>query len=139
MRPCLVSVLPEFQHIFFDNAQEMIEWLGDHLAQVVLISLDFDLPDPQIRNVQRVVPGDGRMVADFLCGVTPTCPVIVHSSNEIGAAGMLRVLRDADWASCRVRPVDEYRWIGTTWASKIHDYIQRGWIFDLDGNPDSCT
>ena len=44
MKACLADVLPRVTAIFFDSAQEMISWLPQNLANIVLISLDHDLP-----------------------------------------------------------------------------------------------
>jgi hypothetical protein len=94
MRECVASHQPAYEIAAFDNADEMIGWLEDHLAEVALISLDHDLPLMQMREGVRVDAGDGRMVADWLAGRDATCPVIVHTSNENFGPGMMRVLRD---------------------------------------------
>ena len=64
MRACLPELLPGHAPAFFDNAGEMIAWLGDHMQEVVLISLDHDLPLRQERGGQAVDAGTGRAVAD---------------------------------------------------------------------------
>src|SRR5258708_32047364 len=81
MRMCMAEALPGVEVVFFENAQEMIVWLGEHLGNVVLISLDHDLP---LRNDESktIDCGTGRQVADYLASLLPTCPVIVHSSND---------------------------------------------------------
>jgi NAD+-processing family protein with receiver domain len=66
--------------------------LGAHLAEVAPISLDHDLPLPIELDGRRSDPGTGRMVADYLAYQPPVCPVIVHSSNDHFAPGMLMVL-----------------------------------------------
>lgn len=93
MRECVAGELPPHELVAFDNADEMIVWLEDHLGEVALISLDHDLPLMQARDGVRVDAGDGRMVANWLAARTPCCPII-HTSNQNFAPGMMRVLRD---------------------------------------------
>lgn len=127
MRTCLSEVLPSVESIFFADANEMIDWLRQHLRQVVLISLDHDLP---LRDVdgQPTDCGTGRQVADFLAALPPTCPVIVHSSNEHYAPGMLFALRDAGWPCCRVYPRDDLTWIRGAWIEQVGQYLRDGWL-----------
>jgi hypothetical protein len=95
----------------------------------VLVSLDHDLPLQQMRDERPVDAGTGRMVADHLARCEPTCPVIVHTSNEYFGPGMMRVLRDAGWTHCRVYPHGNCEWVGTAWAEAVRQYIDSGWIF----------
>ena len=127
MRRCIGELLPGTQGIFFGNAQAMIAWLSDHLGEVVLISLDHDLP-------LRITPagmtdcGTGRQVADYLTGLPPTCPVVVHTSNEYFAPGMLSALKNGGWPHCRVYPCDGHEWVRKDWANQIREYVRDGWL-----------
>jgi len=123
MRECVASHQPAYEIAAFDNADEMIGWLEDHLAEVALISLDHDLPLMQMREGVRVDAGDGRMVADWLAGRAATCPVIVHTSNENFGPGMMRVLRDGDWTHCRVYPHEDCAWVATAWAEELRKFL----------------
>ena len=76
MRACLDELLPGAAAAFFEDAMQMIAWLGRHLGDVVLISLDHDLPLRADRG-RTVDCGTGRQVADYLASVPPICPVIV--------------------------------------------------------------
>lgn len=129
MRSCLSTLLPQYECVVFDNAAEMIAWLDDHLHHVVLVSLDHDLPLHQIRSGQPADAGTGRMVANHLAALAPTCPVIVHTSNENFGPGMMRVLNDGGWTHCRIYPHGDCDWIGTAWRDSIQRYIDSGWIF----------
>lgn len=127
MRDCLADLLPGAQVVFFDASDAMIQWLRKHLADVVLISLDHDLPLRE-RDGTLVDCGTGRHVVDFLASLGPTCPVIVHSSNDSCAAGMVFALREAGWPQCRVHPADDLAWVRLDWAERVRRYIQEGWI-----------
>ena len=127
MRACLADVLPGAECTFFDRADEMIEWLGQHLSEVLLISLDHDLP---LRGPvgQSIDYGTGRQVADYLTSIRPPkCPVIVHSSNEPCAQGMFFALKEAGWPCSRVVPYDDRAWIAASWAEDVRRYLGDGW------------
>ena len=127
MRLCLPDVLPGTRSVFFENADDMITWLAQHLGDVVLISLDHDLPllDNDGRSIDC---GTGRQVADFLVSKSPTCPVIVHSSNDFCAPGMFFALRDAGWPVSRVYPASELSWVRREWGGRLAQLVQTGWI-----------
>jgi hypothetical protein len=127
MRRCLAETLPGVSIVFFENAFEMIDWLKVHLGDVVLVSLDHDLPlmDAEGRPSEC---GDGRMVADFLASRPPTCPLIVHSSNAYCASGMCFALGEAGWPVARVVPYEEHAWVRDGWKSQILKWLADGWI-----------
>jgi hypothetical protein len=119
MRACAADVLPNIDIVIFEDASAMIDWLGQNLADVVFISLDHDLPMDR---------GMGRQVADHLAALAPTCPVIVHSSNELGASGMYFELKRAGWPCKRVYPRDDVAWVGTAWKDELERFVKAGWI-----------
>jgi hypothetical protein len=133
MQACLSEALPDVLSVFFENAFEMIAWLKEHLGEVVLISLDHDLPllDGEGRPSDC---GDGRMVADFLASRPPTCPVIVHSSNAYCAPGMCYALEEAHWLLARVVPYEEHAWVRSAWKPQIDKWVKDGWITPSSGN-----
>lgn len=128
MEACLVELLPGMTNAYFDNAEEMVAWLLENLAEVVLISLDHDLPLVQYRNGRRVDAGCGRTVADYLAAVPPICPVIIHTSNLERGAGMERVIKEAGWPYRRVYPFGDYEWVRKAWLAEVKRLIQEGWI-----------
>jgi hypothetical protein len=107
----------------FDNAPDMIAWLGEYLSEVVLLSLDHDLGPNRQRNDEVFDPGTGRHVVDFLITQTPVCPVIVHTSNGDCAPGMMFALEYANWAKHRVVPYDGNAWIHQVWARAMKQYL----------------
>jgi CheY-like chemotaxis protein len=123
MRACLADRFHQYEAHFFDNPTEMIRFLGEHLADTLVISLDHDLdliPGPDGRCID---PGTGREVADFLAQKEPTCPVILHTTNSVAAVGMEAVLREARWKTRRVVPFDDMAWIETDWFFAIRRAI----------------
>jgi hypothetical protein len=114
----LAETLPDCEVVFFDNANAIINWLSEHLRRVSLISLDHDLllrtPDGR-----WVDGGTGREVVDSLVRSSPACPVLVHSSNEVAAQGMLDVLRKNAWKCTQVRPYEDVAWIRQEWAEAV--------------------
>lgn len=103
------------------EGDSVIGWLTDHLADLMLISLDHDLP-------MNPDHGTGRQVAEDLAGLPPVCPVIVHTSNEFFAPGMMRVLADGGWPVERVYPHDDHNWVRAGWEEQIRALIRKGWI-----------
>ncbi len=93
-------------------AEHMIRDLPELLPAAKLISLDHDLyrledSDPD--------PGTGRQVADYLSGLTPLCPVIIHSTNTNAAWGMHNQLTHAGWKAEIIHHLDEPGWIQERW------------------------
>jgi len=129
MRPVLSEILPQFEHLIFANAPEMIEWLRDGLVHVVFMSLDHDLDSVVPVHEQPFDPGCGLDVVDYLLKQSPVAPVIVHTSNDSAGSSMLFRLRDAGWFASRVYPRNGMGWITTDWASDIRAMVKRGWIF----------
>jgi hypothetical protein len=127
MRASLADVLPGLDIAVFEDAHQMIAWLGGRLGQVVLISLDHDLPLRQEPG-RTVDCGTGRQVADFLASMPPTCPVIVHSSNDPCATGMFFTLKDAGWPCSRIYPSPDPAWIRDAWVARVRRYVRDGWI-----------
>jgi hypothetical protein len=127
MRSSLSEMIPVSTPIVItDNAHTMLAWLREHLQETALISLDHDLPLRSDRD--GIDHGDGRMVADYLATLAPTCPVIVHSSNDLCATGMFYALKHAGWPVSRVVPYDGEDWIHGSWAQQIQKLIERRWL-----------
>jgi hypothetical protein len=123
MREQLDAILASHVVIVFDASHRMIAWLKDHVGETGLIPLDHDLPI----NLQRDY-GCGRDVADYLASQPPTCPVIVHSSNDVGASGMYFELTRAGWPCKRIYPRDDLSWIRTAWHEHVRALKQQEWL-----------
>jgi hypothetical protein len=128
MKPVLAEVLPQFEHVFFKTAPEMIAWLDEGLARAVFISLDHDLDSVVPVYLQPFDPDCGQDVVEYLACKPSVCPVIVHTANTGAGWSMLHALRNADWIVSRVYPSDGMNWILTDWASDIRAYVRRGLI-----------
>lgn len=97
------------------DAPTMISEIEQHLQGARLISLDNDLykdldSDPD--------PGSGRLVAEHLSKLKPTCPVIVHSTNTDAAWGMHNALRAGGWTVELVHHLNQPKWIEGLWLPK---------------------
>jgi hypothetical protein len=123
MRECLDVEWPHLKPFFFESAFEMVEWLHAQALTVVLISLDFDLPIRRTHEGDLIDYGSGAIVADYLAATRPTCPILIHSSNEVGASQMQTVLRAAGWSTTRVYPAGDLAWIGDAWASALRNHL----------------
>ena len=117
MRECLAPW--PYPVVIFTTASEMTAWLAEHLSDVILLSLDHDLGPSVLRNGEQMEPGDGREVACFLAESVPVCPVIVHTTNSMGAESMLFTLGQAGWTTERIVPFDDLRWVTNAWVKAV--------------------
>jgi hypothetical protein len=66
----------------------------------------------------RVDHGCGRGGGDFLAASTPTCPIVIHTSNATAGDGMFFELQRAKWPVSRVYPRDHTRMVAGIGARK---------------------
>jgi hypothetical protein len=123
MRACLADRFYMYEIHFFDEVRAMIDFLAEHLADTLVISLDNDLELKPGADGRWVDPGSGRQVADYLVRKEPACPVIIHTSNAHAAASIEMLLREAGWKTRRVFPFDDMRWIETNWFPTVRRAI----------------
>jgi hypothetical protein len=81
------------------------------LPQAVLIALDHDL---EPADDDPTDPGDGLVVAKWLAGRVPICPVIIHTSNSLRGDSMEGELDLAGWTYRRILPVGD-DWVEVDW------------------------
>jgi Cyclic-phosphate processing Receiver domain len=115
MRDCVKDRFHQYKAIFFNDAALMIEHLRSHLSEVIAISLDHDLELIPNGKGKPTDPGTGRHVANFLAELTPTCPIVIHSTNSAAAQGMQMLLDEKGWKTHLVHPRGDLEWIGTEW------------------------
>ena len=115
---------PEVECIVFDNAPDMITWMKTSLSSIALLSLDHDLGANRNRDGETFDPGTGRDVANYLTTQEPTCPVIIHSSNYVGATGMEFALEYAGWTHERVLPYDDLAWVESPWINMVEKFLE---------------
>ena len=106
-------------------APDMIAWLEDHLGECALISLDHDLGPTFERDGERIDPGDGRDVTNWLGERPPACPVIVHTSNPLYGPSMEVSLQIAGWEVERVIPIGDLEWVDSAWRSAVERCVLR--------------
>ena len=108
MTNALSSNTSKYKIVTFKNAPEIIDWLRHHQSSASLISLDHDLI-PISRNEPD--PGSGRDVADYLAAQSPSCHVIIHSTNTMAAAAMETTLAENGWSCSRFCPYNDLEWV----------------------------
>jgi CheY-like chemotaxis protein len=124
----LRRLLPGCRTKFFFDSNEMLPWLSEHQAEIDLLSLDHDLNDHVHPDGSSQPCGSGRDIASLLASLQPTCPVIIHSSNETAALGMNELLSSAGWPVRRVYPHDDLSWIASDWSDEIRRLHNDGWL-----------
>ena len=102
----------------------MIGWLRENIGAVDIICLDHDLNDLPDANGEPTSAGTGRDVADQLVKLSPTCPVLIHSSNAPAASGMLFALRDAGWTVRATAPYDDLAWVQGAWCGEVQALLR---------------
>ena len=122
MREVLTAGFADHPLFLLWDAPRMIAWLRLHLAEVALLSLDNDLIDPDGVSVDL---GEGRDVADYLTGLSPSFPVVLHTSNSGAASTMAEALREGGWSVSRVVPMNDIEWIPGPWARRLGQLLRR--------------
>ncbi len=79
--------------VHYARARELIAWLEEHLSEAALISLDYHLGGA------GPGAGSGFDVALWLGRQTPTCPVIVHTSDTTAATYVCDALVTGGWTT----------------------------------------
>ena len=110
---------PKQKVVTFDCAPDMNDWLRDNAATCDLICLDHDLGPNRKRDGVVFDPGIGRDVADLLATLSPSCPIIIHTTNTDARPGMIEVLEEQGWTVTYVSPYDDVLWIGEVWISEV--------------------
>jgi hypothetical protein len=123
MAECLADRFYHYEARFFKTACDAIDFLGEHLSETIVISLDHDLEITTGQNGQMIDGGTGREVADYLAKRSPVCPVVIHSTNSAAVSGMEMVLQDAHWETKRVIPWGDLEWIPTQWFRTVRQAI----------------
>lgn len=123
MRNLVSTVYPQHDLVFIDNAPDSIDWLHANLHLAVLICLDHDLGPNRQRHGHVFDPGIGRDVVEFMVTREPTCPVIIHSTNNPAAYGMRARLKEAGWTWSRIIPYGDLEWISELWFPKVMKHL----------------
>jgi hypothetical protein len=124
MKEEIQRLFPSARTLFFDNAPDMLEWLGNGLPSVRLLCLDHDLGPNRQRHGETFDPGIGWDVAEFLVTKKASCPVVIHSANAEGAYRMQFKLEDAGWSVERVAPFDDLTWIKARWSERVATFFR---------------
>ena len=112
---------PDLPLRVWGNAWAMIREIKPLLPSARLISLDHDL-DPE-EGVSDD-PGTGWDVAKFLAPLTPTCPVIIHTSNGERATWMIGEFELGGWSYHRVPPLGD-DWIERDWRRVVRRLLRK--------------
>lgn len=125
MQAALADRLPQYLHVFFDNAPDMIAWLSEHMYDLAAVSLDHDLGPNREREGIQFDPGTGRDVAEFLATQDPRCSIIIATTNSIARPGMELVLQDSGWCTINVLPFSDLSWIGEAWIITMAGAVEK--------------
>ncbi|MBP7632947.1 hypothetical protein KBA41_02165 [Candidatus Ozemobacteraceae bacterium] len=107
-----------------NDAFEAIAYLHAHRAEIRLLSLDHDL-QPHETPCGNLGIACGCFVVDFLNLTEPFCPVMIHTSNEVGALVMKHRLTGRGWNVIWVKSELLYPddWIQTLWNDRAREAL----------------
>ena len=111
MREWLDDRLPMYELVLTDDPAEFIDHLRERPERVLAASLDHDLHERADMSTALT----GMIVADYLAGIEPAFPVLLHTSNRPDGERMLGRLSGAGWKVTWVRPFDGTSWVGEDW------------------------
>ncbi|HOY66632.1 MAG TPA: hypothetical protein PLP29_07065 [Candidatus Ozemobacteraceae bacterium] len=102
-----------------NDAFEAVAYLHSHRTMIQLLSLDHDL-QPHETPCGNLGIACGCFVVDFLNLLAPFCPVMIHTSNEVGALVMKQRLARHGWNVIWVKSELLYPddWIQTIWKDR---------------------
>jgi hypothetical protein len=120
MRQLFIQRYPEGQIRFFEDAMDFCKWLDANAKTMDVISLDFDLP---VSAGTKPGKNDGLCVANHIVELAATAPIIVHSSNPVGADSMYWALHRAGNKVVRVFPYDDLAWIDQSWVQAVESNL----------------
>ncbi len=104
---------------FSDDPGEIVDVLTRRKGDVLAVSLDHDLFERADGSTEIT----GMDVAEFLSRTEPDFPVLIHSSNQIDADRMQRLLTKNRWPVTRVTPFNDTSWIGDDWYPALRRAI----------------
>lgn len=123
MQECLKDRFHQYESVFFDDATKACTYLESNLDKALVISLDHDLELKPQRNGKAVDVGTGRLVAEFLATRSPSCPIVIATTNSAAGDGMEFLLRDSQWETYRVYPYGDLEWIANQWFRTMRNAI----------------
>ena len=105
-------------HCFWHTAPAMLETLKeDSASSYQALSLDHDLYAEDGSDA-----GDGLQIAQYLSTLTPTCPVIIHTSNADQSRRIRGTLEGSGWL-CHNAPAIGHDWIEADWVLVIKEIL----------------
>jgi hypothetical protein len=123
MADAVADRLPAYTVVFTTSSRAMNDWLERHLAETIAISLDHDLDFEPDATGKMCDAGTGREVADYLHRQTPTCPILIHSTNVQAATAMEDDLTTVGWQVARLTPYEDLLWVRELWLPTLRHSI----------------
>lgn len=93
MSAWLAERLPAYELLLTDDPAECVGYVRDRGADILVASLDHDLHERHDHSTTVT----GMQVVDYLVGVAPAFPVLLHTSNRPDGERMRSRLKKARW------------------------------------------
>lgn len=120
MMQWLEERLPMYGLIFTDDPDTFIGHVRELGSSVLAASLDHELYDREDASTTLT----GMHVVDHLVTMTPTFPVLLHTTNRPDGERMQARLKSGGWSVEWVVPFDGTNWIATDWYRALKRAIR---------------
>ncbi|MHC4248654.1 MAG: cyclic-phosphate processing receiver domain-containing protein [Planctomycetota bacterium] len=119
MRRCVDILGGTAECVFAESAPGMMAVLEDIGPAVSLVSLDHDLRPLSDADGKSRAAGTGMEVAEWLAECGAYCTILVHTSDNLAARGMVSAMELAGVKAERIVPWGDLEWVEASWLPAV--------------------
>ena len=120
MQQWLTDQMPMYPLLVTDDPKAFIGYVREYAGNILAISLDHDLHERPDQSTTLT----GMQVVDYLVTISPSFPVLMHTSNRHDGETMRSRLTEAGWGVQWVIPFDGTTWVATDWYHALKRAIR---------------
>ena len=120
MRNWLGDRMPMYTLHITNDPDTFIGYVGEYAGNILAVSLDHDLHERPDQSTTLT----GMQVVDHLVRLSPSFPVLLHTSNRHDGWTMRSRLTDSGWGVQWVVPFDGTTWVATEWYHTLKRAIR---------------
>lgn len=117
----LADRLPMYDLKITDEPSEFVACIRNRAGDILAASLDHDLHEREDQSTEIT----GMLVIDRMVEMSPTFPVLLHTSNRPDGERMRSRLTEAGWTVEWITPFDDTAWIGEDWYPALKRIIRK--------------
>lgn len=103
--------MPMYPLHITDDPETFVGYVREFAGNILAVSLDHDLHERPDRSTTLT----GMQVVDHLVTISPSFPVLMHTSNRHDGETMRSRLTKSGWGVQWVIPFDGTTWVATEW------------------------